>query len=315
LASNCARKPVIDPAATSDCVRRLWPDLIAEDNSLQDLWLGATSVNARPAEGYFGNLRFARTKTSMADVLATQQSIKKKVAARYPGIVLPRGREISYFDRHLNAFGPGADYPPDYSGYPDAWSNSPGWTESTAYARAAQKQGALVSFNHPFGTAAKAVSPDSQQDSCLLKVFEDTHIHDICGADILEVGFQERGGSSIDGGTKVVADIHHHLALWDMHSRNSRWVTGTGVSDDHTGGANQWINNKNRFLTYPWAASAGEGDLLAALSAGRAFVGELGTFAGLLDLRVDGVVAMGQVSIRPGLASRVLTVIAPVCRR
>lgn len=297
----------IDPISD---IRQLWPDVIAEDNSLQDLWLGATSINSRVSEGYFGNLTFKRTKTAVPAVIATEQGIKAELIGRYPGVSLPRGREISFFDRHINAFGAGAEHPPDYSSHPSAWSNSPGWSESCAYARTAQSHGGLVSFNHPFGTAAKAVSPAADQDASLLKVFADTYAYDICNADILEVGFHERGGTGVDGGYKVIADLAHHLALWDMHSRNSRWVTGTGVSDDHTGGVGQWVKNKNRFLTYPWAASASEADLLAGLSAGRAYVGELGTFAGLLDLRVDDIVAMGEVSVRPGLTRRNLTVLA-----
>jgi hypothetical protein len=298
---------VLDPLAD---IGQLWPDIVEEDNSLQDLWLGATSINGRRAEGYFGNLSFVRTKTAVTDVLATQQRIKQQLAPKYPGVLLPRGREISFFDRHINAFGKGAEHPPDYSAYASAWSNSPGWAESSSYARTVQSYGGLVSFNHPFGTSQKAVSPVADQDASLHDVFADTHTYDICHADILEVGFQERGGSGIDGGTNVIADVDHHLALWDMHSRNSRWVTGTGVSDDHTGGVGQWVKGKNRFLTYPWALSTAEADLLAALSAGRAYVGELGTFVGLLDLLVDGDVAMGQVSIRAGLSHRSLKIIA-----
>jgi hypothetical protein len=294
---------------TSD-IAKIWPDMIAEDNSVQDLWLGLSSQSASNGEGYFGNLRFTRSRTANADILATQAAMKAELVARYAGVWLPHGREISFFDRHVNSFGDGAAYLPDYSSYAGAWSNSPGWVESTGFVAQVHAMGGLASFNHPFGTNAKAPTVGPALQAGLARVFADTFTYDLCGADILEVGFQERGGVTIDGGTVVVADMRTHLALWDMHSRNSRWVTGTGVSDNHTAGVKQWAKDKNRFLTFPWAASYQEADLIAALSAGRVFVAELGSFTGALDLQVDGYVPMGAVSVRPDLTTRSLTVFA-----
>jgi hypothetical protein len=297
----------LDPIAD---ITQLWPDMLAIDNSFQDIWFGVSTQNQQVAEGYFANVVFTRTMTDSASILANQQTIKNTLSTTYPGITLPRGREISFYDRHINGFGPGADEFIDYTANANAWSNSPGWQQTAGYVAQIQAAGGLASFNHPFGTGAQKPSALSSQDSTLLQVFASLLQYDVCGADILEVGFQERGGSTVDGGTKVVADIAHHFALWDMLSRNSRWITATGVSDNHIGLAKQWARDQNRFLTYPWAPSPAEADQLAALSSGRAYVGELGSFTGLLDLQVDNVVAMGQVSIIAGLTSRTLTVIA-----
>jgi hypothetical protein len=94
--------------------------------------------------------------------------------------------------------------------------------------------------------------------------------------------------------------------LW----RNGLWLTATGVNDNHNGGRGDWFRESNRFVTSTWCDSAAETDLVAALAAGRAFVGELGSWAGTLDLTVDGVARMGSVSVRPSLTSRTATVAA-----
>jgi hypothetical protein len=106
----------------------------------------------------------------------------------------------------------------------------------------------------------------------------------VLGADMLEVGYPQRAGY----------DIAHHLGLWDTLSRNGRFVTGTGVNDDH--GGVHWSSLLNNWITWAWSATDSEEDLLTALRAGRAWASSIGTSTNL-DLLVDNVCPMGSVSV------------------
>ena len=76
-------------------------------------------------------------------------------------------------------------------------------------------------------------------------------------------------------------------------------MTADGVSDDHTG--RNWATQTNRFITYVWAKHLTASTLTRALSTGRAYVGELSSFSGELDLWLDDLaVVMGQVSLLSG---------------
>jgi hypothetical protein len=137
----------------------------------------------------------------------------------------------------------------------------------------------LASLNHPFKpgdigelTSARAVARN------LLEIGGG-------GADILEVGYAKK-----QGGTLV--DL---LAVWDTLSRNGLFLTANGVSDDHTG--QDWASQANRFYTVAWATRKTEAALLAALAAGRGYVGFLGGFGGTVDMDLDGEVRMGQVAV------------------
>jgi hypothetical protein len=99
----------------------------------------------------------------------------------------------------------------------------------------------------------------------------------------------------------------HHVALWDIMSRNGVFLTGNGTNDDHFG--QNWHGITNNWFTSVWAASTAEADLLAALVAGRAWSASLSSYRGGLDLLVDGSCPMGSVSVS-SLTSRKLVVSA-----
>jgi hypothetical protein len=103
--------------------------------------------------------------------------------------------------------------------------------------------------------------------------------------DIIEVGYPKRGGM----------DLAHHVGLWDVLSRNARFLTGNGVNDDHWGTG--WLGLANNWVTAAWAASTSEAALLTALSSGRVWTYSLHAPAVTLDLRVDGTCPMGSASI------------------
>jgi len=105
------------------------------------------------------------------------------------------------------------------------------------------------------------------------------------GCDILEVGYPSRGG----------VDLDRHAQLWDVCSRNALFLTGTGVSDDHSG--QDWIGQESNFVTYAHARSRELQHLLTPLSAGNVFFGDPALFAGTIALLVDGAAPMGSVTI------------------
>jgi hypothetical protein len=125
----------------------------------------------------------------------------------------------------------------------------------------------------------------AQQDALLASVATRLLGTGVYGCDILEAGYNLRAG----------VDLAHHVALWDVMSRNAVFLTGIGVSDDH-GGTN-WYGMPNNWATSVWAASTSQADLIAALSTGRSWCGSLSGFRGRLDLMVDGSSPMGSVSV------------------
>ena len=145
--------------------------------------------------------------------------------------------------------------------------------------------GGLVSYNHPYGTKPKPRLSPSQQDTLLASIASQLLASRVYSCDLLEAAYNLRAG----------VDLAHHVALWDVMSRNGVFMTGIGVSDDHSG--TNWYGETNNWITSAWAASTAQPDLMAALSRGRCWSGTLSGFRGSLDLLVDGSVPMGSVSI------------------
>ena len=199
----------------------------------------------------------------------------------------------------MNVFA-GAQHLDAYAQYPGVWSNAKNPDYATYLSDLIHASGGLCSFNHPFGPSQNPVSVATDQDALRHKVTAAMLTDQACHADVVELGFRQRGGVSLET----------HLALGDSLWRNGLWLTVSGVNDNHNGGRGNWRREANRFVTSSWASSAAEPDLIASLGAGRVFVGELGSWAGTLDLSVDGVVPMGSVSVRPHLTSRTATIAA-----
>ncbi len=275
-------EPVADAAS-------LWPDLVATDNALVDLRLGATSRGGAAARAFFGHLRFRRDAITGDEPLQTQADMVAQYAARYPGLTIGRAAEVSGTSEHANWFG-GEQHLIDH-----ATVNPP---DLVAYASALVHQGGgLASLNHPFGSKGGAVVTEAQQTSKRRAAATKFLGRQLSGVDIVEAGFRQRGRVSLET----------HLALFDTFIRSGYWVTANGTNDNHAGTAGSWATESNRFYTTLWSASSSEPDLLAALRSGRAFVGELGAFQGYLSVDVEGN-PMGSVSIKPGVTSRELTI-------
>ncbi len=270
----------------SDDIAALWPDLDYRDFALWELTLSAVS-DGELVGGYFDYLRFTRRKSGEV-FLRQQMDMAADLAPKYPSVVQRQGLEVSWRLPHVNWFG-GAVVMPHYSDK-NKFTRA---TWATYLERAAvphiHAAGGLVSYNHPFGYTMPPAYPIAQQDMLLKKVARDLLPTEkrpaAFGADLLEVGYPLRNG----------VNLGHHLALWDIMSRNAVFLTGNGTSDDHYG--QDWLGLINNWVTSTWAASTAEADLLAALAAGRAWCGSLSRYRGSLDLLVDGSCPMGSVSV------------------
>ena len=267
----------------SDDIAALWPDLDYRDFALYELTLSAVSTSGTMVDGYFDYLRFDRSVSGEA-FLQMQGEMSAALASQYPTVVQQQGLEVSWLLPHLNWFG-GRVTMPDYGTTPPK-----DYTQYLAHTAVPQidSAGGLVSYNHPFGYSQVPVLPPAQQDALLQQVARRLlpgSTPAALGCDLLEVGYNSRAG----------IDLAHHVALWDVMSRNAIFLTGNGVSDDHFG--LQWAGLVNNWVTSAWAASTAQADLLAAMAAGRAWCGSLSEYRGSLDLLADGSCPMGSASV------------------
>ncbi len=251
-------QPVEDVAA-------LWPDLVAGDHALTALTVGVRARHGATAQAVVDRLRFRRTGRD--DAPALQAELVRQYARRYPGVLQKQAVELS-LTRHVNAFGGRTLLPPMA---PGAHKDDSLAAVLDMVAWAQRQRGSLVSHNHPLdgpvGSAAE-----------LAGVLVATRN---LGADLIEIGTPQ--------------DVEALSWAYDVAARNSLFVTATGVSDDHTG--RSWESRKARWITSVWAPSTGEGALLGALDAGRAYFWDLAGWAGTLDLQVQGRPAMGGVLV------------------
>jgi hypothetical protein len=280
----------------SDDIAAIWPDLDYRDFALWGLTLSAVSTGDA-VSGYFDYLRFDRTNTG-GEFLSQQESMAKALAVKYPNVVQIQGLECSWASPHCNWFGPNITVP-TYQGVAMNTAAYLKYLKNTVLP-GIHSAGGLYSYNHPFGTPNGPLLSASAQSARLQAVATNLLPTGALGADLLEVGYPLRGHCGI--GT--------HLGLWDVFSRNSIFLTGTGSSDDHFG--QDWRNIANNWISSAWAASTGIGDLTAAMAAGQLWCGSLAEFGSpqtSLNLTVDGTCPMGSVSLST-LTSRQLTVYA-----
>ncbi len=260
----------------------LYPDLDSRDFSLYTLRFGAVSASNAVARGNFDYLRFTRPNSGELN-LQVQDSIMAAAASRYPNVAQRHGLEVSHYLPHINWFGGNVSLP-TYAGM-----RKPSYSE---YIRSTiipdiHSRGGLASYNHPYGTSFGPMKDQATQDQLLSQVATQILPNKACGADIIEVGYPMREG----------VDIAHHVGLWDVMSRNGVFLTGNGVSDDHSG--NDWLNppNVTTWTTSAWAPDKSEASLLQGLRAGKVWCQSLIGYAGAMDVLVDGTCPMGSISV------------------
>ena len=274
-------------------VAALWPGLLPFDNGFNMLSFVVRSARSGSiADVRVAALEFRRTGHDAAAIAADQRRIADTYGPRY-GLTLHPASEVGRGVRHMNAYSQ-PQLIPDQRLNVDA-------TRDDFYRQtvdAAHSRGGVVSWNHPFGANEGPVLSAAQQAERRRAVFSDLRRVDVYGSDLLEVGYALRGQ----------VDISTHLALWDVFSRRARFLTGTGVSDDHH--AIDWRPLKNGFVTGIWSTSVGHASLMSALRAGRAYTSHVGLWPGAqLDLLVDGSVPMGKASVSSRTA-RALDILA-----
>lgn len=271
---------------TTDAVRGFPADPGA-DNVLFRLVLGLDG-GGHPSAVVLDDLRIEQ-ELSGAPVYARQGELIAEVGELYPSLTQLQGLEVSYDSRHLNLFC--EDTPlPDYVELARDAPRDPEapelldqrafrervarWVVSETHAR-----GGLVSYNHPFGASFEDNEKPRTNEEQLAILLRDR----AQGADLLEVGYRDRGGASLDD----------HLWLWDQAALSGLRLVGTGVSDSHGGPDNRWRAQANNFVSWVYAARADKRSLIAGLRAGRVFFGDLERFDGTLDLVADSGERMG----------------------
>lgn len=262
-------------------VAALWPTMQAIDNASYGLSFVAKSPKRTAiCDVAIASMTFSRSRSTSALVIADQQKLITAYSPRYPSLAVHASTETSRTLPDMNPFGIGPWFP--Y--YPNLSSDS-----NTAHQQIADQvhaMGGVISYNHPFGYDTGPLLSPTQRDAKRRQIFHDMQAVGRFSVDILEVGYNLRG--QVDAPT--------HIALWDTFSRNGNFLTGNGTSDDH--GGQYWRTMNNGFGTGVWSTSATDPAMVAALSAGRAYVAHFGRWpGGELDLLVDGVVPMGAVSV------------------
>ena len=271
----------------------LWPELLAIDNGAAGLSFTARSPHrGAVADVTIGSTTFARARSTAAAVIADQARVVAAYQPQHPGLTARASTEVSISHPHANPFGL-PQWLPDYGSLPTAHD-----AQYRAIVDQVHAGGGVISWNHPFGDDNPPLLAPAARDTKRRQVFADMLAVDLFGMDVVEVGYNSRGG--VDAAT--------HLALWDTFSRAGRFLTGNGTSDDHSGKG--WKNLNNGYATGLWAASTSDAAVSTALSTGRAFAVHAGRWpGGEIDLLVDGTVPMGGVSVG-GAGTRQLAIAA-----
>lgn len=291
-------KPAAGAAFTftpTDDVAALWPDLVAFDNTFFMLSFAATSPAQSAVTDVSVTIQFARSKNNATDLSSLHNQLVTAYASRHPGLTVYPTVEVSRFDPlHVIGFGLA-----NQLWYDQSLITKP--TVHQAYTQLADTihaQGGLMSMNHPFGPSDQ-LGPPGGMEALRAQTYTTLNNVNVDHADILEVGYSKRGG----------ADLNTHLALWDTFTRNGRFLTGTGVNDDH-GGVN-WKGLGNGFVTAMWAVNRTQAALVTALAGGRVFTYHPQRWAtAQLDTLMEDGTRMGQVS-SSGATARTLTIYAP----
>ncbi|MDQ2758630.1 MAG: hypothetical protein M3Y71_19070 [Actinomycetota bacterium] len=225
-------------------------EMVAADNSITGLTL-QVSAQQGAVRARVPRIGLPRLVTGV-DALNALVSVYDQVFATSP-VSRRHGIEVSGAgDHHIGWYGRGATNLPE-----------PGLAAAVATIHSGP---GVASYNHPFGT-----TPRPRTDARFLNVVTVLATSGVYGADVLELGYVERGGMSLDD----------HLLLGDLLWNRGLVFTANGVSDDH--GGRSW---KDTFLTHLWGGRTEASDL-AALRSGRATVMRL-PFLGDLAITLDG---------------------------
>ncbi len=246
-----------------DDIAAIWPDLVAEDNSLHQLRIGVRADEGEQACFVVDRLRFDRGRGDGPAGVRLRREVLKRYTGAYPDVTCHEAFEISLV-RHLNWFGGELTLPP----LPVPPYRDNDVDRATEMVEFIHRHGGLVQWNHPLDI-------ETPESLAALMIERDN-----LGADLVEIGREP-----VDG----------LLDVFDIAARNAVFFTGVGVTDDHEG--TDWLRRKNNWITYVWAPSTEVTDLTRALRAGRAWFCDPARWRGELDMLVWGKPAMGGVAV------------------
>lgn len=292
----CPVGVVTQPEVFPDAdVATYWPEVVATDNSVTELYLHAVARKSGLVDGYFSGMRMVRTVTGQ-DALDAAQDTLDAVVARTPTSVISRlGVEFSNA-WHVNGYGgrPGVAIP-----LYDAAARGARLTTADFVDHIHAHDGYAI-YNHPFGVLDPGSGADTPavQKQRVLAEATDLTANRVFGADGIEIAYYLRGR----------VDLANHMYLGELLVANGIFATWTGVSDNHTGIPGSWTTAKrNNFVTQLWADGTDEDSHATAIQQGLACVSLLGAYAGQLWVSLDDA-PMGSASVRPGVTSRQLGV-------
>ena len=266
---------------------RGFPFIVGEDNSLFQIVVGVEARNGATASARFDDLRIEQV-LSGAPVFERQKRLIDEVARDYPKLRELQGVELSWVGHHLNEFSLDTRLV-DYEALERERredESGPEWRNRVTQRMVddIHARGGLVSFNHMYGTMMEGGERRATRED----VLDELRRERAYGADILEVGYRDRGGHSLDD----------HLWVWDRLALDGLFLVGTGVSDSHGGPSQRWRTDQNNFLSWIYARSPDKADLIEGLRAGRVFFGDIVLFDGTVDLVTPGGARMGQIVLR-----------------
>ncbi|PRY32095.1 hypothetical protein [Pseudosporangium ferrugineum] len=244
-------------------IARLWPELVAPDNSMRGLRIGVSAGPGRQAGFVVDRLVLRRERRAGQGGEELRAEVLEHYAGEYEDVKQYRAYEISLV-RHLNWYGGDQTLPPFPS--PPARDDDP--AAAAKMIDWLHGHGGIVCWNHPM---------DVETREGLARLMIERHK---LGADLVEIGREPQ------------EDL---LWVYDVAARNALFFTAVGASDEHDGV--DWLAGPERFLTYAWAPSRRRGDVVAALRRGAAWFVDPLYYRGSLDLLAGGRPAMGAVHV------------------
>lgn len=272
-----------------------------EDNSLVQVNIGIESRNGTTATAYFDDFRIKHVLSGDASY-RKQRAMLDLMQSENSRVVQMQGVELGYDSWHLNEFSVGTVVP-DYdqlaqlSGYIDPLTGllSPYgrfWNWMAVHlVDAAHARGGVVSYTHPFGTEEVGGTATLTKERLKQKLIANRAY----GADLLEVGYRDRGGHGM-------AD---HLWVWDEIAKSGRYMVGVGVSDLHGSFESKWVVYPNNLVSWVYTHAATKVHIIDALKRGRVYFGDIVIFDGTIDLVTSTGFSMGQMVVTDKTSERV----------
>jgi hypothetical protein len=247
-------------------VARIWPDLVAADNSMRALRIGVSVPASGSASFVVDRLTFDRARRAGQAGEDLRAEVLANYGGSFPGVAHYRGYEVSLV-RHLNWYGGDHTLP----AFPSPPFKNVDPAATAAMVDFLHSHGGVVCWNHPM--------EDDPRDAVATLMVEQNNL----GADLVEIG------------REPFADL---LWTFDVAARNAVFFTAIGTSDDH--GGRDWLVQEENWLTYAWAHSTSERDLVEALRRGAAWFTNPALYRGTVDITAWGRTVMGGVALTFG---------------